>query len=182
MTEQEVRRYLRQMRDDDSQLALKKFYDLCYDRFYRFAWYYLHDDEAAQDIVLDVFFRIWQRRQSLQEIANLEDYFFITVRNAALARLEQEKKQPEKTELTADILPDMDDSPEEILIGEELFARYVKALDRLPPRCREVFIRVREDKQSYAEVAAALDISVHTVDAQLQKAIARLREMLFPDE
>ena len=69
MTEQEVRRYLRQMRDDDSQLALKKFYDLCYDRFYRIAWYYLHDDEAAQDIVLDVFFRIWQRRQSLQEIA-----------------------------------------------------------------------------------------------------------------
>ncbi len=118
----------------------------------------------------------------MQEIANLEDYFFITVRNAALARLEQEKKQPEKTELTADILPDMDDSPEEILIGEELFARYVKALDRLPPRCREVFIRVREDKQSYAEVAAALDISIHTVDAQLQKAIARLREMLFPDE
>lgn len=182
MTEQDVRRYLRQMRDDDSQLALKKFYDLCYDRFYRIAWYYLHDDEAAQDIVLDVFFRIWQRRQSLHEIANLEDYFFITVRNAALARLEQEKKQPEKTDLTADILPDMDDSPEEILIGEELFARYVKALDRLPPRCREVFIRVREDKQSYAEVAAALDISVHTVDAQLQKAIARLREMLFPDE
>ena len=99
-----------------------------------------------------------------------------------IPRLEQEKKQPEKTDLTADILPDMDDSPEEILIGEELFARYVKALDRLPPRCREVFIRVREDKQSYAEVAAALDISVHTVDAQLQKAIARLREMLFPDE
>ena len=182
MTEQEVRRYLRQMRDDDSQLALKKFYDLCYDRFYRIVWYYLHDDEAAQDIVLDVFFRIWQRRQSLQEIANLEDYFFITVRNAALARLEQEKKLSEKTDLTADILPDMDDSPEEILIGEELFARYVKALDRLPPRCREVFIRIREDKQSYAEVAAALDISVHTVDAQLQKAIARLREMLFPDE
>lgn len=182
MTEQEVRKYLRQMRDDDSQLALKKFYDLCYDRFYRIAWYYLHADETAQEVVLDVFFRIWQRRGSLQEIANLEDYFFITVRNAALARLEQENRQPEKTDLTADILPDADDSPEEIMIGEELFARYVKALDRLPPRCREVFIRIREDRQSYAEVAAALNISVHTVDAQLQKAVSRLRAMLFPDE
>ena len=58
----------------------------------------------------------------------------------------------------------------------------MKALDRLPPRCREVFIRIREDRQSYAEVAAALNISVHTVDAQLQKAVARLRAMLFPDE
>ena len=182
MTEQEVRRYLRQMKEEDSQVAFKRFYDLCYDRFFRIAYYFLHSEESAQEVVLDVFLKIWQTRESLHRIANLEDYFFITVRNAALARLEQEKKQPEKTDLTADILPDMDDSPEEILIGEELFARYVKALDRLPPRCREVFIRVREDKQSYAEVAAALDISVHTVDAQLQKAIARLREMLFPDE
>ena len=76
----------------------------------------------------------------------------------------------------------MQTSIKNLLTERGLSPRYVKALDRLPPRCREVFIRVREDKQSYAEVAAALDISVHTVDAQLQKAIARLREMLFPDE
>lgn len=65
-------------------------------------------------------------------------------------------------------------SPEEEMIGEELFARYVKALDRLPERCREVFIRVREEKQSYAQVAEELGISVKTVDAQLQKAVKRL--------
>ena len=99
MTEQEVRRYLRQMRDDDSQLALKKFYDLCYDRFYRIAWYYLHDDEAAQDIVLDVFFRIWQRRQSLQEIANLEDYFFITVRKMQLWLVWNRKRNNQRKQI-----------------------------------------------------------------------------------
>ena len=99
MTEQEVRRYLRQMRDEDSQLALKKFYDLCYDRFYRIAWYYLHDDEAAQDIVLDVFFRIWQRRQSLQEIANLEDCFFITVSNACLLYTTPSTRDPKTSRM-----------------------------------------------------------------------------------
>lgn len=71
-----------------------------------------------------------------------------------------------------------DPSPEECLISEELFARYVKALDRLPERCREVFIRIREEKQSYAQVAEELGISVKTVDAQLQKAVSRLRDML----
>jgi RNA polymerase sigma-70 factor (ECF subfamily) len=53
-----------------------------------------------------------------------------------------------------------------------------KALDRLPERCREVFIRIREEKQSYAQVAEELGISMNTVDAQLQKAITRLKEII----
>ena len=68
-----------------------------------------------------------------------------------------------------------------MLISEELFARYIKALDRLPERCREVFIRVREEKQSYAQVAEALGISVKTVDAQLQKAVTRLKKALMDE-
>lgn len=63
-------------------------------------------------------------------------------------------------------------------ISEELFAIYVKALDRLPERCREVFIRIREEKQSYAQVAEELGISTKTVDAQLQKATIRLKEAI----
>ena len=70
-------------------------------------------------------------------------------------------------------------SPEELLISEELFQRYVKALDELPKRCREVFIRIREEKQSYAQVANELGISVKTVDAQLQKATKKLKQKLL---
>ena len=68
---------------------------------------------------------------------------------------------------------------EDTLISEELFSRYVKALDRLPERCREVFIRIREEKQTYAQVAEELGISTKTVDAQLQKATIRLKEILL---
>ena len=64
------------------------------------------------------------------------------------------------------------------MISEELFAIYVKALDRLPERCREVFIRAREEKQSYAQVAEELGISTKTIDAQLQKATIRLKEAI----
>ena len=78
--------------------------------------------------------------------------------------------------------PESDYNPEDELISEELFARYVKALDRLPERCREVFIRIREEKQSYAQVAEELGISTKTVDAQLQKATGRLKEMIMSVE
>lgn len=180
MTEQEVRRYLRQMKDEDSQRAFRGFYDLTYDRLFRIAYYYVKHDEWTQEIVLDVFMKLWEQRAKLPEVNNIEDYCFILTKNASLNYLEKENRH---TTLSADQLPepsDQADSPEETLISEELFARYVKALDRLPERCREVFVRIREEKQSYAQVADELGISVKTVDAQLQKATTRLKEMLLP--
>lgn len=179
MTEQEVRRYLRQMKDEDSQQAFRGFYDLTYDRLFRIAYYYVKHDEWTQEIVLDVFMKLWEQRAKLPEVNNIEDYCFILTKNASLNYLEKENRH---ATLSADQLPepsDQADSPEETLISEELFARYVKALDRLPERCREVFVRIREEKQSYAQVADELDISVKTVDAQLQKATTRLKEMLM---
>lgn len=180
MTEQEVRRYLRQMQEDNSEQAFHSFYDLCYDRLFRIACYYLKREEWAQEVVMDVFMKLWQLRDRLPQVADIEDYCFILTRNAALNYLEREVRRPT---LSADKLPESphnDASPEDTLISEELFAHYVKALDRLPQRCREVFIRIREEKQNYTEVAEALGISTNTVDAQLQKAIARLKEMLAP--
>lgn len=179
MTEQEVSRYLRQMKDEDSQQAFRRFYELTYDRLFRIAYYYVKHDEWVQEIVLDVFMKLWEQRAKLPEMNNIEDYCFILTKNASLNYLEKENRH---AMLSADQLPepsDQADSPEETLISEELFARYVKTLDRLPERCREVFIRVREERQSYAQVAEELDISVKTVDAQLQKAVTRLKEMLI---
>lgn len=179
MTEQEVRRYLRQMKDEDSQRAFKGFFDLTYDRLFRVAYYYVKREEWAQEIVLDVFERLWEQRDRLPEVKSIEDYCFIMTRNASLNYLEKESRNIATSTDTFHESDKQADSPEETLISEELFARYVKALDRLPSRCREIFIRVREEKQSYAEVADALGISVKTVDAQLQKAVKRLKEMLF---
>lgn len=74
MTEQEVRRYLRQMKEEDSERAFKGFYDLTYDRLFRIAYYYVRDEDAAQQIVLDVFMRLWQMRDRLPEVNSIEDY------------------------------------------------------------------------------------------------------------
>ena len=128
--------------------------------------------------MLDIFLKLWKQRDTLLDVKNIEDYCFILVKNASLNYLEKESKH---TYIHPDSLPEPQEqnySPEESLISEELFALYVKALDRLPDRCREVFIRIREEKQSYAQVAEELGISMNTVDAQLQKAITRLKEMI----
>lgn len=179
MTEQEVRKYLRKVSEQNSQTAFHAFYDMTYDRLFRIAYYYTHNEECSQEIVLDVFMKLWEQRSKLLEIANIEDYCFVLVKNAALNCIEKEKRHPVQSIDSIQDFSEQELSPEDTLISEELFARYVKALDRLPERCREVFIRIREEKQSYAQVAKELDISVKTVDAQLQKAITRLKSMLL---
>lgn len=174
MTESEVRKPLRRMKELDSQTAFRAFYDMTYDRLYRIAYYYVKREEWSQEIVLDVFLKLWEQRSSLPEVKSIEDYCFILVKNASLNYLEKENR---RTTVSTETLPEPEaqsDSPEESMISEELF----EALDRLPERCREVFIRIREEKQSYAQVAEELGISTKTVDAQLQKATIRLKEAI----
>lgn len=181
MTELQIRKYLQQIQDKDSETAMRKFYTLCFDRFFRIAFFYLQREEWAQEVVLDVFMKIWERRNLLDKIDNLEDYFFITVKNTALNYLEKERRRQESAEDILSCYPEPADSPEDILISDELLSRYLKAIDHLPERCREVFIRIREEKKTYAETAQELGISIHTVDVQLQKALHLLRKMLLQD-
>lgn len=77
MTEQEVRRYLRQMKDENSEQAFRGFYELTYDRLFRIAYYYVKHKDGAQEIVLDVFMRLWEQRKKLPEVNSIEDYCFI---------------------------------------------------------------------------------------------------------
>lgn len=130
MTESEVRKLLRRMKELDSQTAFRAFYDMTYDRLYRIAYYYVKREEWSQEIVLDVFLKLWEQRSSLPEVKSIEDYCFILVKNASLNYLEKENR---RTTVSTETLPEPEaqsDSPEESMISEELFAIYVKALDR----------------------------------------------------
>ena len=104
MTEQEVRRYLRQMKEEDSERAFHSFYNLCYDRLFRIACYFVKHEEWAQEIVLDVFMKLWEQRALLPEVNNIEDYCFILTKNASLNYLEKENRHPT---LSSEQLPEV---------------------------------------------------------------------------
>lgn len=108
MTEQEVRRYLRQMKEEDSERAFHSFYNLCYDRLFRIACYFVKHEEWAQEIVLDVFMKLWEQRALLPEVNNIEDYCFILTKNASLNYLEKENRHPT---LSSEQLPEVSGRP-----------------------------------------------------------------------
>lgn len=89
MTESEVRKLLRQMKELDSQTAFRDFYNMTYDRLFRIAYYYVKQEEWSQEIVLDVFLKLWKQRSNLLDVRNIEDYCFILIKNASLNYLEK---------------------------------------------------------------------------------------------
>lgn len=137
MTEQEVRRYLRQMKDENSEQAFRGFYELTYDRLFRIAYYYVKHKDGAQEIVLDVFMRLWEQRKKLPEVNSIEDYCFILTKNAALNYLEKESRY---TAQSAEHLPEpveLADSPEDTLISDEL----LPVMSKPSTGCRNVAVK-----------------------------------------
>lgn len=173
----QIEELLRQIREEDSERAFRQLFDAHYERLYRIAYFYLQREDWAKEAALDVFAALWQKRKEMIIPADFRSFSYAMARNAAINLLQREQRYEHEDASTADSTLS-DDSPLQNVEQEELFTLYQRTLDSLPDRCREVFLLVKEEGHSYAEVADLLHISSKTVDAQLQKALKTLRSAL----
>ncbi|RAK02290.1 RNA polymerase sigma-70 factor (ECF subfamily) [Larkinella arboricola] len=120
--------------------------------------------ELAEEIVHDVFLKIWLNRELLGEIENFQAYLFVLSKNAALNGLKKlANEQARITELDADqlqIAETTEDDYRYLLIDE--------AIDRLPFQQRQVYLLSRHERLSYAEIAERMSLSRETVKKYLQ--------------
>ena len=167
---------LQKIRQEDSEQAFRCLFDLQYDRLFRIAFFYLQRDDWAEEVALDVLADLWNNRHSMIIPDNFEHYSMAMVHNAALNLWRREQRFTHESEDSVDASCMGLASVESQAENEELFLVYERALASLPLRCRAVWQMVKEEGRSYAEVAASLDISTKTVDAQMQKAVKILRQ------
>lgn len=142
---------------------------------FRTAFYFLQRDDWAQEVALDVLADLWNNRHRMALPNDFDRYTLVMVRNAAFNLWKREQRFVHDAETEADKAGQQTPSIEEQAENQELFLVYEQALQALSPRCREVWQLVKEEGLSYAEVAAQLEISTKTVDAQMQKALKHLR-------
>src|SRR5690606_928109 len=139
----------------------------------QFALAYLKAKEPAEEIVNDALYKVWQKKESIAEIGNLRAYLFTAVRNACLSLLARLKEEQDR--LSGMPFKDFTaENPESIIISMELQDCIRHAINALPPRCRQIYEMVRIEGLRNKDVAARLNISVNTVDAQLAIALKRL--------
>lgn len=141
----------------------------------QYAFTLVKEEEACEDIVQEIFLRVWEKKQDLVGTEALRYYLYTATRNNCLTYLEKSKKSV-VTRLTGH---ETAEAPAPVREAERPAADFDtllnEALDLLPPKCREVFVLSRVNKFTYQQIAETLDISIKTVENQMGKALRILR-------
>src|ERR1700691_536863 len=159
----------------DDQQAYKELYTSLYAYLFNFARTIVPSRETAEEIVSDVFIRLWERRKELEKIENLKVYLYVATRNIAFNYLDKQKRN--STNSIDDVeaeFTSIDFDPEQLLITADMLALIQKAIDQLPPKCKVIFKLIKDDGLKYREAAEVLGLSVKTVENQLAIALEKI--------
>lgn len=171
--------HLQQLITSGDQRAFEDLYRLFFTRLFNFSMLYIHKKEVAEEIVNDIMMKVWNKKEELTRINNLETYLFVAARNHSLNYLAQ--YSPYHVAIEPDNpqgqLIDLHD-PNKELEWKELHSRLSQAIDELPDQCRTVFRLIREEGFRYKQVAEILNISPRTVETQLFRAIKKLDRII----
>jgi len=161
--------------------AYEALYYQLFDGLYRFSFSFVKSKEPAEEIVSDVFIKVWQMRSRLTEINNLKVYLYTVTKNFSINYIHRNFKNASLSIDEMEIEPVIEiNNPEELFISAEVVNSIRKAILELPPQCKLIFQLVKEDGLKYKEAAAVMNISVLTVRNQLSIAIRKIAASLPP--
>jgi RNA polymerase sigma-70 factor (ECF subfamily) len=144
----------------------------------RYAKTLLKDQDSSEEIVQDLFFRIWQDREKIKIESSLNGYLFRSVHNRCLHFIEHSRIVEKHAEEMSFRQPESPENPSDILNYKELQVKIAGILEKLPERCGQIFCMNRFEGLKYNEIAEKLSVSVKTVEANMGKALKEFRKEL----
>ena len=163
------------------QKAFELLFSIFFARLNDFARRVVKDDSVSQDIVQDVFVKVWERKAQIESL-NLEAYLFRLVRNRCIDYIKHLKvvnNQILQIQISSKYEElyriDFIGNEPYILIEQELKSKIEKTIQGLPDRCREVFILSRMNGLKNKEIAEKLDINIKNVERHLNRALQSFR-------
>ena len=159
----------------------KSAFELVFNEYFQlmklYAARFLDTMEEAEEITQDIFVRFWEKCESLSPDSSIKSYLYRAVHNSCLNTLKHEKVKDAYREHMIRFL-ESTTSEEKEVDQDYLRARIAAEIDKLSPRCSEIFKLSRFDGLKYFEIAEHLNISIKTVEVQMGKALKVLRENL----
>lgn len=163
----------------------KRYFDLFYEKYYltifRSSFFILKNVEETEEVVIDVFLKIWEHRKKLLSIKDIDSYLFVLAKNEALKRHKQQLKYRTVSleSIQSDYAITDSPTPDQILITSETLSKIRGELKLLPPRCREIFLLSREYGFSVRKIADLLELHENTVRTHLNTALKKIRKSVF---
>jgi len=168
----------------EDMTAYKELYLLMFDSLFHFSFSFVKSKQVAEELVSDVFVKLWQIRSQLNAVDNLKLYLFGITKNFSLSYLAKASKnlsiQLDDMDLNETDIESVIEfkNPEDLYISKETIKNVMKAIQGLPPQCQIIFSLVKVEGLRYKEVARLLDISVFTVRNQVAIATKKIEEAL----
>ena len=155
------------------QLFRKQYPILC-----GYAGKYINDQDQAEEIVQEMFFKFWQKKERLDINTSIEAYLFRSVRNSCLNYLKHLKIREEHRLATNSEQRKKEMEVHDTMEALELQERIDQAVEQLPPERKKIFKMSRNEDLKYKEIAEKLNLSIKTVEVQMSKALKHLRSHL----
>ncbi len=143
-----------------------------------YAYKFVNDNDMAEEIVQDLFYKLWEKRSEIQVTSSLKSYLFSSVHNRCLKYIEHRNVESRYKNYYLTNSSELDFHQQESSNAKELQGIIEKTLDSLPIRCSRIFRLNRFEGLKYNEIAVHLSISVKTVEANMGKALKLLRRNL----
>lgn len=157
--------------------SFRTIYDLYYGQLCKFLNFYTHDETIIEDVVQEVFIKLWESRDEL-EIEYIKTYLFRMARNKLLNQVRNEEHRISLLEnWVEDQLKHADDT--DCFDIDSFYQMAQQAIENLPPKCKELFLLNRESKLTYRQISEQKEISIKTVETQIGIALKKIRESLY---
>ena len=148
--------------------AYQTLYRLYYRALVNYAMRFISKQDEAEDVVQDLFVSMWNKKIQFASYVSFRTYLYNAVYNAVLNVIKHQDIDLVKNE-------DELDFPEADYQKEEVYRQLYLAIDRLPKKCREIFLMYMDGKKN-EEIAQILSISIETVKTQKKRAMRFLKD------
>ena len=160
------------------EAAFEQMFKTHFKRLHAYAFTILRDEIQAEEMVQQVFFKLWERNENLSLTGSISSYLYRAVHNESLNYIKHQKVRSNHQLNVAYSMKNEVEHPAKKIMAGELEKKIHTALNELPEQCRTIFQMSRFDELKYREIADKLGISVKTVENQMSKAFRLLRVKL----
>ncbi len=178
-TNQNIKKLLKKISFEEDERSFKRLFDIFAGRLYQFSFSFVKRKSVAEEVVSDVFLKVWINRSELVNIQNIKAYLFKSTYNTSLNYLDEMKRKNAVSldDLEVDLGVDLI-CPETELINKELKSIIEQSIEDLPPRCKMIYKLAKVEQMKYRDIGELLDISVKTINHQLSIALKKIGETI----